>query len=48
MNRGKARIPTRNLGEPQGGPSWVEHRSCGLGDPHPGVDICPDLSLTVG
>ena len=30
--------------EPGGGPSWVEYRSGGTGDPHPGMDIFPDLS----
>ena len=47
MNSGKAHIPTRNLGEPQEGPSWVEHTSGGIGGPHPGVDISPNLSLRV-
>lgn len=45
MNSGKAHIPTRNLGEPQKVPSWVEHTSGGIGGPHPVVDICPNLSL---
>ena len=30
--------------EPGGGPSWVEYRSGGTGDQHPGIDIFPDLS----
>ena len=34
----------RKLREPGGGPSWVECRSGGTGDPHPGMDISPDLS----
>ena len=34
----------RELREPGGGPSWVEYRSGGSGDPHHGMDIFPDLS----
>ena len=34
----------RELREPGGGPSWVEYRSGGTGDPHPGMDILSDLS----
>ena len=34
----------RELREPGGVPSWVEYRSGGTGDPHPGMDILSDLS----
>lgn len=43
---GESHIPQSlgTKGNQEGWPSWVEYRSGGTGDPHPGVDIFPDLS----